>query len=165
MNPFPTGRIIPVGQPCKLRRPQMSKLIDSLDKLKQAALGNAVPPEAESLRYKPTIGEDSPAPAASIVDKPASVESTLHIRGSRYGTLAGNGAVSQAIKVAMRSGGQWPTMSSDQQEALDQFACKIARICTGDPDYVDNWLDVEGYARLVRNKLEHGHELGESLNE
>jgi hypothetical protein len=37
------------------------------------------------------------------------------------------------------------------------MASKMARIVTGDPDNIDHWLDIEGYARLVRNILERGN--------
>lgn len=31
---------------------------------------------------------------------------------------------------------------------------KIARILNGDPDYVDNWVDIAGYAKLVADRLQ-----------
>ena len=31
---------------------------------------------------------------------------------------------------------------------------KVARILNGDPDYVDSWADIAGYAQLVVNILE-----------
>jgi hypothetical protein len=41
-----------------------------------------------------------------------------------------------------------------QIEALDMIATKIARILHGNPNEPDHWLDIEGYARLVRLELE-----------
>ena len=41
-----------------------------------------------------------------------------------------------------------------QIEALDMIASKIARILHGNPNEPDHWLDIEGYARLVRLELE-----------
>ena len=41
-----------------------------------------------------------------------------------------------------------------QIEALDMIATKIARILHGNPNESDHWLDIEGYARLVRLELE-----------
>ena len=41
-----------------------------------------------------------------------------------------------------------------QSEALDMIATKIARILHGNPNERDHWLDIEGYARLVRLELE-----------
>jgi hypothetical protein len=39
-----------------------------------------------------------------------------------------------------------------QIEALDMIATKIARILHGNPNEPDHWLDIEGYARLRRDK-------------
>jgi hypothetical protein len=36
---------------------------------------------------------------------------------------------------------------------------KIGRIVTGNPDVPDHWLDIEGYARLVRDRLGELREL------
>jgi hypothetical protein len=47
-------------------------------------------------------------------------------------------------------------LDSDQLEALDMIAHKIARILNGDPNYADNWIDIAGYATLVANRLEKG---------
>jgi hypothetical protein len=33
---------------------------------------------------------------------------------------------------------------------------KLARIVNGDPNYGDSWRDIEGYAKLVADRLEHG---------
>ena len=41
-----------------------------------------------------------------------------------------------------------------QIEALDMIATKIARILHGNSNEPDHWLDIEGYARLVRLELE-----------
>jgi hypothetical protein len=44
-------------------------------------------------------------------------------------------------------------MQDDQREALDMIAHKIGRILNGDPNYADSWHDLEGYARLVEQRL------------
>ena len=36
-------------------------------------------------------------------------------------------------------------------EALDMIASKIARILSGDPNRVDHWIDIAGYAQLGAN--------------
>ncbi len=82
------------------------------------------------------------------------IESTLAERGSRYGTLEENGTISQALKDVARECPNWKKLRADQKEAIDNIFQKIARAITGDPDYADNWLDVEGYARLVRERIE-----------
>lgn len=46
------------------------------------------------------------------------------------------------------------SLSTQQQEALDMIATKIARISCGNPDEPDHWLDIEGYARLARESID-----------
>jgi hypothetical protein len=40
-----------------------------------------------------------------------------------------------------------------QLEALDKIATKIARITHGDPNEIDHWQDIAGYAQIVINHL------------
>lgn len=83
-----------------------------------------------------------------------SVDSTLSERGSRYGEFIDVSDTTQAIKDIMKGGKNSGGLSSYQIEALDMIASKIARIVNGDPDYIDNWHDIAGYARLVEIELE-----------
>lgn len=53
----------------------------------------------------------------------------------------------------------WHELSCDQKEALETIATKIARILNGDPDYIDNWVDIAGYAMLVVERLKEAQEL------
>ena len=39
-------------------------------------------------------------------------------------------------------------------EALDMICHKIARIINGDPNHLDSWQDIAGYARLVAERLQ-----------
>jgi hypothetical protein len=48
----------------------------------------------------------------------------------------------------------WEEMlAPDQREALEMIVVKIARIINGDPNCADSWRDIEGYARLVAERL------------
>ena len=44
-------------------------------------------------------------------------------------------------------------MNATQREGLKAILQKIARILNGDPNYADNWHDIQGYARLVEERL------------
>jgi hypothetical protein len=48
----------------------------------------------------------------------------------------------------------WKNLVSDQREALDMIVHKIGRIINGDPNYIDSWQDIIGYAQLVKDRLE-----------
>lgn len=82
----------------------------------------------------------------------------LEERGKRYGRFSDHAEISQAIKLAMvlpTHGGTmlWAKLDPDQKEALEMIAHKIGRILNGDPNYIDNWDDIAGYARLVADRL------------
>jgi hypothetical protein len=46
------------------------------------------------------------------------------------------------------------TFSDDQWEALEMIVHKIGRIVNGNPNKVDHWVDIAGYAKLVADRLE-----------
>ncbi len=84
----------------------------------------------------------------------SNVNEILAERGKRYGTFEGHAGISQPLKGMMWSRPGWYRLAADQQEALEMIAHKIARILNGDPDYVDSWTDIAGYAQLVVKRLE-----------
>jgi hypothetical protein len=45
-------------------------------------------------------------------------------------------------------------LAFDQREALDMIMHKVGRIINGNPDKIDTWSDVAGYATLVADRLE-----------
>jgi hypothetical protein len=60
------------------------------------------------------------------------------------------GDISQHIKMAMRDGRNWESLTPGEQEALDMICHKIARILSGaDPHDHQHWEDVAGYAHAV----------------
>lgn len=84
-------------------------------------------------------------------------------RGSVYGRFAHNAFVAQAIKTAMQNIpdpdgtpsplGPWERLPHDVRESLELIALKISRIVTGDPEYLDNWDDIGGYAKIVADRI------------
>lgn len=81
------------------------------------------------------------------------VESTLAERGDRYGDFYDHACIAQLIQDTMRSRDGWHDLDFDQKQALTVIADKIARILNGDPNYVDSWHDIQGYSRLVEDRL------------
>lgn len=90
----------------------------------------------------------TPSPLASGID------STLAERGSRYGSFIGHALVSQDLKAAMVRTPRWCELPPDMKESLEMIQHKIARVLNGDPNYVDSWHDIIGYARLIEKRLE-----------
>ena len=72
-------------------------------------------------------------------------------RGSRYGEFRRHAEITMKLKGIV--GDYNPGMAADQLEALDMIAHKIGRILNGDPNYVDSWVDIAGYAKLVADRL------------
>ena len=84
-----------------------------------------------------------------------SVEDTLAERGERYGDFSDHARICQALKDTMvaESAGKWKQLPDIHKQALEVIADKIARILSGDPNYADNWHDIQGYAKLVEDRL------------
>ncbi len=83
----------------------------------------------------------------------SNIDETLAERGSRYGEFVDHAEVTQLIKEAMRFGDNWESLADDMKECLEMLAHKVGRILNGDPEYVDSWTDIIGYARLVEKRL------------
>lgn len=97
------------------------------------------------------------------------VSTTLNERGNRYGDFTDHAMIAQDLQDVMRGAvttfgcknGQvqmgWNKLLPIQKQALTVMADKIARILSGDPNYADNWHDIQGYAKLVEDRLPEGN--------
>ena len=81
------------------------------------------------------------------------IDQVLSERGERYGEFANHARISQALKKVIFESATPGLLDDDMCEALEMIAHKIARICNGDPRYVDSWTDIAGYATLVARRL------------
>ena len=88
--------------------------------------------------------------------KKEEVDVILDERGNNYGTFLDNARVTQRLKaVAHQFAGQNnKTFDADQAEALDMIFTKVGRILNGDPNHIDSWIDIAGYATLVADRLQ-----------
>ena len=95
-----------------------------------------------------------------------SVENTLAERGNRYGDFTDHARLCQDLKDVMTTFAvvqntpnsvavhfPWGELPATHKQALEVIADKIARILSGDPNYADNWHDIQGYAKLVEDRL------------
>jgi hypothetical protein len=76
-------------------------------------------------------------------------------RGKAYGPFLEHAQITQTLKRAIAAHTQLRggLLALDQQEALDMICHKIGRIVNGNPNHVDSWDDIAGYARLVADRL------------
>lgn len=81
------------------------------------------------------------------------ITATLAERGARYGDFTDHARIAQRLQDDMRAEHGWERCDAVQKQALSVIADKIARILSGDPNYDDNWRDIQGYARLVEERL------------
>lgn len=79
------------------------------------------------------------------------LEIILLNRGGTHGPVDCQCAIAQQLKKIMRP--HHTGLDHVQIEALDMIALKISRILAGDPNFLDHWSDIAGYATLVANRL------------
>lgn len=94
------------------------------------------------------------------------VDETLNERGNLYGDFTDHARIAQDLQDVMRHhtisipGSNsspykpWNELTPVAKQALTVLADKIARILNGDPNYADNWHDIQGYAKLVEDRLQ-----------
>ncbi len=80
----------------------------------------------------------------------------VDVRGQDYGKFRDNAALTQGIKrlLADHAARHNKMFADDQWEALEMIVTKIARIVNGNPEVVDHWADIAGYATLVADRLQ-----------
>jgi hypothetical protein len=81
------------------------------------------------------------------------VNDTLGERGSKYGSYEEMAQISQQLKRVVTNYNGYHNLSDVQRESISMIFSKIARAISGDPNYVDNWHDIAGYATLVEKTL------------
>jgi hypothetical protein len=83
------------------------------------------------------------------------VDATLDARAVDYGKFIEGAEVMQMLKRVVQNAlnNRDKTLAHDQAESLDMIIHKIGRIINGNPDVIDHWLDIAGYAQLVADRL------------
>ena len=81
------------------------------------------------------------------------VEDTLEDRGSDYGPWPLHAEIDEAFDKVIQKYAS-PDMPPYAKRSMCHQCNKMARSLACNWRKVDNWLDIEGYARLVRRELE-----------
>lgn len=81
------------------------------------------------------------------------VSQILDERKKTHGEYATHARMAQDLKNVVRNSPNTSRLSDAQMEGLDMILHKVARILNGDPNHVDHWDDIAGYATLVSREL------------
>jgi hypothetical protein len=95
-------------------------------------------------------------PMPELIQEDTNIDQTLDERAKDYGRFKDSAALMQGIKrlLADHALRHNKTFADDQWEALEMIVHKMARIVNGNPDKVDHWVDIAGYAKLVADRLQ-----------
>lgn len=124
----------------------LDKFAEEWEKQQQSAAGSApLPIEMYDDPWQPPAMPSMPQ-----------VDETLDARAVEYGKFIEGAEVMQMLKRVVQAAlnNRDKTLAHDQAEAMDMIIHKIGRIVNGNPDVVDHWLDIAGYAKLVADRLE-----------
>lgn len=83
------------------------------------------------------------------------VNKILEDRGKTHGDFKHQSELSNMLKLAVRNypDSKWSYINPYQRESIEMICHKLSRILVGDPNEVDHWDDIAGYATLVANQL------------
>lgn len=93
------------------------------------------------------------------IAKMATAQQTIEDREVTHGDYRAQANLAASIKELLRDAKGWKKLDVTQTESLDMIAVKISRILHGDPNAVDHWTDIAGYATLISNLLSKGTHL------
>lgn len=82
------------------------------------------------------------------------IRELLTERASTHGHFPETAAAIQHTKDWWRAQRNWSALTHAQREALDMIAHKVGRILAGDPNHLDSYVDISGYATLCVQELE-----------
>lgn len=100
-------------------------------------------------KLRKAIEPKIPATPTKISD----LKYTLKKRKETYGDFSRIATTSQNLKHLITNSSAFIHLSASKKESLSMILHKIARIVHGDPNYIDNWHDIAGYATLIENEI------------
>ena len=97
-----------------------------------------------------------PVPEVTMEPDETDVDQVLDSRAKDYGKFIEGAEIMQMLKRLVHNyiEERGTPLAFDQREAIDMIIHKLGRIINGNPDKVDHWVDIAGYATLVAERLE-----------
>lgn len=101
-------------------------------------------------------GKNKPMPTPKPEPEVSGVGKVLDARAEQYGSFMQSSDTVIRIKSIMHNAvaRNEVHLYPDQLQALDMIATKISRIVHGNPNHLDSWIDIAGYATLVADRLQ-----------
>ena len=121
-----------------------------------AKAGEVARAEAERVETEAKAAASRAVDALEASVAATALDAVLKCRGKQHGDFTDHARITQNLKAVMvdpAGKSNWNLLSATQREALEMIQHKIGRILAGDPNHVDHWLDIEGYARIARERL------------
>jgi hypothetical protein len=99
-------------------------------------------------------GKDKPTPKPE--PEVSGVGKVLDARAEQYGSFMQSSDTVIRIKGIMHNAVARNAVHlyPDQLQALDMIATKLSRIVHGNPNHLDSWIDIAGYATLVADRIQ-----------
>lgn len=82
------------------------------------------------------------------------IEELLNAREKNYGPFRDVARTTQSFKKILHESKNWRHLSDAQKEALEMISNKMARMLNGNHKYLDNVVDIMGYAALLKVDIE-----------
>jgi transposase len=104
----------------------------------------------------PEVSRPIVNPEITMETNATDVDRVLDSRAKDYGKFIEGAEIMQMLKRLVHNyiEDRGTPLAFDQREAIDMIIHKLGRIINGNPDKVDHWVDIAGYAILVAERLE-----------
>jgi len=83
----------------------------------------------------------------------SNIDDLIATRRLTHGDFTESSTITQAIKGVIKQTPNWERLTDWQKESAEMQAQKWGRILAGDPMLAEHWEDLEGYNRMVSQRL------------
>lgn len=92
-------------------------------------------------------------PGIAQVGIGSTLGATVKTRDAKYGGFENVARITQQFKTMLKGCPSYLQMTDVEKEGLEMVLHKCARLMSGDPHHRDSWHDIQGYAKLVEDRL------------
>lgn len=92
-------------------------------------------------------------PGAPQIKREGAAGALLDERGTTHGDYSDGARTIQGLKSFFHRHAGWNKLDDCQKETFDMYAVKFGRLLCGDVNFKDSWADIEGYTRLIVERL------------